>query len=62
LCARDPAAIAAIVATDDGVRKEIAPNDLLMSLGGITLIAAEERQRELASHLLDLLTEGLRPR
>jgi AcrR family transcriptional regulator len=52
-------AIALLLASDPGVRPGIDPNDLLMSLGGITLIAAEERQRELASRLLDLLTEGL---
>jgi AcrR family transcriptional regulator len=55
-------AIAALLATDNDVRPEIDPNDLLMSLGGITLIAAEEHQRDLASRLLDLLMDGIRPR
>ncbi|MEV7623737.1 helix-turn-helix domain-containing protein [Actinoplanes sp. NPDC089786] len=43
-----------------GVRAGVDPNDLLMSLGGITLIAAEEHQRDLASRLLDLLMTGVR--
>jgi AcrR family transcriptional regulator len=44
------------------VRAEVSPNDLLMSLGGITLIAAEESQRELATRLIGLLLAGvLRP-
>ncbi|AGL15698.1 TetR family transcriptional regulator [Actinoplanes sp. N902-109] len=55
------AAIAALLAagvTRGGVRPGIEPGDLLMSLGGITLIAAEEHQRDLASRLLDLLMVG----
>jgi AcrR family transcriptional regulator len=55
------AAIAALLDAP-GVRPGIAPNDLLMSLGGIALIAAEERHRELASRLLDLLMDGVRTR
>jgi hypothetical protein len=31
----------------------------MMALGGITLIAANESQRELASRLIDLLLAGL---
>jgi AcrR family transcriptional regulator len=42
------------------VRAEVSPNDLLMSLGGITLIAAEESQRDLASRLIELLLDGVR--
>ncbi|WP_354263823.1 SbtR family transcriptional regulator [Paractinoplanes tereljensis] len=57
---RFPTREALLLASDQAVRPGIAPDDLLMSLGGIALIAAEERQRELASRLLDLLTEGLR--
>ncbi|WP_436534243.1 TetR/AcrR family transcriptional regulator [Actinoplanes sp. HUAS TT8] len=41
------------------VRRGIDPRDLLMSLGGITLIAAEERQRDLATRLIHLLLFGL---
>ncbi|MEU4242973.1 helix-turn-helix domain-containing protein [Actinoplanes sp. NPDC026619] len=54
------AAIATLLTSDDSVRPGVDANDLLMSLGGITLIAAEEHQRDLASRLLDLLTHGLR--
>lgn len=42
------------------VRAEVTPDDLLMSLGGITLIAAEESQRELATRLIGLLLDGVR--
>jgi AcrR family transcriptional regulator len=42
------------------VRVEVAPDDLLMSLGGITLIAAEESHRELATRLIGLLLDGVR--
>jgi hypothetical protein len=55
-------AIAVLLAAgvDSGaVRAEVAPNDLLMSLGGITLIAAEESQRELATRLIALLLAGV---
>ncbi|MFF5290117.1 TetR/AcrR family transcriptional regulator [Paractinoplanes globisporus] len=55
------ATIAALLATE-GVRPGIEPNDLLMALGGITLIAAEERQRELATRLVGLLLDGVRAR
>lgn len=44
---------------DGTIRPGIDPRDLLMSLGGITLIAAEERQRDLATRLIDLLLSGL---
>ncbi|MFJ9347291.1 hypothetical protein [Streptomyces sp. NPDC101237] len=32
--------------------------DVLMALGGISLVAASEEQRELASRLIDLLLRG----
>jgi AcrR family transcriptional regulator len=57
------AAIAVLLAAgeaDGGIRAGIEPNDLLLALGGITLIAAEEWQRDLASRLLDLLLDGVR--
>jgi AcrR family transcriptional regulator len=41
------------------VRSDIDPNDVLMALGGITLIADNEQQRELASRLCDLLMDAL---
>jgi hypothetical protein len=36
--------------------------DVLMGLGGVTLIAGESDQRDLAGRLLDLLMDGLRYR
>ncbi|MDX6610680.1 MAG: hypothetical protein QOF85_2605, partial [Solirubrobacterales bacterium] len=41
---------------------DIDPNDVLMGLGGVTLIAGEPDQRALAGRLLDLLIDGLRYR
>jgi AcrR family transcriptional regulator len=41
------------------IRPQLDPNDVLMSLGGITLIAAEESRRELASRLIELLMTGV---
>lgn len=40
-------------------RKELSPSDVLMALGGITLISGHEHQRELATRLIDLLLDGL---
>ncbi|MEU8606921.1 helix-turn-helix domain-containing protein [Actinoplanes sp. NPDC048791] len=40
-------------------RADIAAADVLMALGGITLIGGHERQRELASRLISLLLDGL---
>jgi AcrR family transcriptional regulator len=40
------------------IRPGVDPYDLLMGLGGVTLIAGQENQRELASRLLDLLLHG----
>lgn len=44
---------------DGSLRRDIDPNDVLMALGGITLIAGHEDQRDLASRLLTLLLDGL---
>jgi AcrR family transcriptional regulator len=41
------------------VRASIDPSDVLMALGGITLIADNEHQRDLASRLCDLLMDAL---
>ncbi len=41
------------------VRADAEPNDVLMALGGITLISGHEHQRDLASRLIVLLLDGL---
>ncbi|WP_225849025.1 TetR/AcrR family transcriptional regulator [Streptomyces sp. HPF1205] len=41
------------------IREDAAPNDVLMALGGITLISGHEHQRPLASRLIALLLDGL---
>jgi len=41
------------------VRAGVDPNDVLLGLGGITLIAGEERERALASRLIGLLLHGV---
>src|SRR5258707_14291919 len=41
------------------VRPGIDPNDVLMGLGGITMIGGREDQRELATRLIDLLLHGI---
>ncbi len=43
------------------VRPGVDPNDVLLGLGGITLIAGEERERALASRLIGLLLHGVVP-
>jgi AcrR family transcriptional regulator len=40
-------------------RADVSPSDVLMALGGITLISGHEHQRELATRLIDLLLAGL---
>jgi AcrR family transcriptional regulator len=55
-------AIAALLdagTADGAVRAGIEPNDVLMGLGGIALIAGEEDQRELATRLVDLFLVGI---
>jgi AcrR family transcriptional regulator len=42
-------------------RSGVAPLDVMMALGGISLIAGEPEQHEQAGRLLDLLMAGLRP-
>ena len=42
------------------IRADVDPNDVLMALGGVTLIAGDPAQHELADRLLDLLVDGLR--
>ncbi|MCU1645254.1 MAG: TetR/AcrR family transcriptional regulator [Nocardia sp.] len=54
------ATLLAAGAADKTVRSDVDPSDVLMSLGGITLIAGELDQRDLAGRLLDLLMDGLR--
>jgi len=46
---------------DGSVRDDVPANDVMMALGGITLIAGHESQRQLASRLLELLIDGLSP-
>jgi AcrR family transcriptional regulator len=40
-------------------RADVSPSDVLMALGGITLISGHEHQRELATRLIGLLLDGL---
>ncbi|MGR6318487.1 helix-turn-helix domain-containing protein [Micromonospora soli] len=60
------AAIATLLdagATAGTTRPGVDPYEVLMGLGGITMIAGEEQQRELASRLIGLLLHGIiRPR
>jgi AcrR family transcriptional regulator len=46
---------------DGTVRDDVPADDVMMALGGITLIAGHESQRPLASRLLELLIDGLSP-
>lgn len=48
-------------AADGTLRSDIAPLDVMMALGGTSLIAGAPEQREQATRLLDLLMAGLRP-
>jgi AcrR family transcriptional regulator len=43
------------------LRADVPADDVMMAIGGVTLIAGHEDQRELASRLLDLVVAGLRP-
>jgi len=45
---------------DAVTRQDADPDDVLMALGGVALIAGEPGQRELAGRLIDLLIDGLR--
>ncbi|GAA3232979.1 TetR/AcrR family transcriptional regulator [Dactylosporangium siamense] len=42
------------------IRPGVDANDVLMALGGVTMIAGEEGQRALATRLIDLLLHGVR--
>jgi AcrR family transcriptional regulator len=42
------------------VRTDVAPDDVLASLGGVSLMAGEPGRRDQAGRLLDLLMDGLR--
>ncbi len=44
------------------LRADVAAEDVLASLSGVTLAAGEPGQREQAARMLDLLMDGLRPR
>jgi AcrR family transcriptional regulator len=46
----------------DSLRQDVDPDDVLMGLGGVALIAGEPAQRDQAHRLLDLLVDGLRYR
>jgi AcrR family transcriptional regulator len=46
---------------DGSLGADVPANDIMMALGGTTLIAGNEGQRELASRLIDLLLAGLTP-
>lgn len=48
-------------AADGTLRADADALDVMMALGGISLIAGEASQREQAARLLDLLMDGLRP-
>jgi hypothetical protein len=49
-------------AIDGSLRDDVTAEDIMMTLGGVTLIAGAESQRDLAGRLLDLLMAGLRKR
>jgi AcrR family transcriptional regulator len=42
------------------LRDDVPADDVMMAIGGVTLISAHEERRELATRLLDLLVDGLR--
>jgi AcrR family transcriptional regulator len=55
-------AIATLITAGVGqgvVRPGVDPEDVMMALGGITMIADQEQRRDLASRLLDLLLAGV---
>jgi AcrR family transcriptional regulator len=53
---------AAIATLLEKVGDRVDPGDVLMGLGGITLIAGAEGQRELATRLIDLFLYGITSR
>jgi AcrR family transcriptional regulator len=54
------ASLMAAGAQERTIRSDIDPEDVLMSLGGATLIAGDPARHDLAHRLLDLLMDGLR--
>lgn len=55
------ATLLAAGAVDGTLRGDVAALDVMMALGGISLIAGQPEQHEQAARLLDLLMDGLRP-
>lgn len=51
----------AAAAAEGTLRADIPAEDVLMSIGGVTLIAGHERSRALATRLIGLVMDGLRP-
>ncbi|HUR07302.1 MAG TPA: TetR/AcrR family transcriptional regulator, partial [Nonomuraea sp.] len=43
-------------------RADVEPEDVLSSLGGVALVAAEQEQRDRTGRMLNLLMDGLRYR
>jgi AcrR family transcriptional regulator len=57
---RDAIETLLVACVEDGTfRADVPADDVMMALGGVTLIAANEDQRELASRLIELLLAGL---
>ena len=44
---------------DGSLRADVAATDVLMAVGGVTLVAGHERDDALAARLLDLIMDGL---
>lgn len=44
---------------DGSLRADVAATDVLMAVGGVSLIAVHERDDALAARLLDLIMDGL---
>jgi AcrR family transcriptional regulator len=55
------ATLMAAGAANRTIRQDVDPGDVLMGLGGVTLIAGYAAQRDLAHRLLNLLMDGLKP-
>ena len=55
--AGEPRAIERLLTAD--MRPDANAHDVLMALGGISLIAASEGRRDLAGRLIDLLLHGI---
>jgi hypothetical protein len=43
----------------NSLRGDVSADDVMMAMGGVTLIAGAEQQRDPAARLLDLLMDGL---